>query len=610
VATYREIDSGYFGDVNGSFYWAAQLEVPDFTESEFAYGAPAGPTLSIFGDVGAWDYNGPFANDVDVYRFEVLPDADDSVVLTFDIDYTTNGFDSQVQIFDANQNFLASNDDVEFVDVGSTGNRDSYFSYTTSEAGYYYVAVTSWNNDWRGGAPSGGGSTGDYVLHISVTGADGIQIYGDGGFGNDAIYGDRNGDATADYLHGYAGADVMFGDQADDTLVGGDGSDTIYGGAGNDYLTGDEQAGDVDESGAGDADVLSGGAGTNYLQGGRGSDTADYTAIGVAVEVDLENVEYGEVGFGRGAGFYDYLYDIQNVIGGAGADTITGGGYPNVLQGGGGDDVINGGGYFLDTLLGGDGADTLTGGQGADVMDGGAGADNLVGGAGADSMNGGDGADVVTYKAATAAVGVFMGNAVFSYGDAAGDTFAGVETVIGSEFGDVVNASGNSARVLWGLGGDDILLGTLSNNILNGGDGADSMNGLAGVDRLRGGAGADTLDGGLGHDVLTGGASQDAFQFASALSKPRNMDTVSDFSVRDDTILLDNQVFATLAEGRLTNAAFHIGAAAGDGSDRIVYDAATGALYYDADGTGATAAITFAMLDPGLAMTRADFLVT
>jgi Ca2+-binding RTX toxin-like protein len=41
-----------------------------------------------------------------------------------------------------------------------------------------------------------------------------------------------------------------------------------------------------------------------------------------------------------------------------------------------------------------------------------------------------------------------------------------------------------------------------------------------------------------------------------------------------------------------------------------MYDSGNGRVYFDRDGTGgAYAAIHFATLDPGLALTRADFLI-
>ena len=68
-------------------------------------------------------------------------------------------------------------------------------------------------------------------------------------------------------------------------------------------------------------------------------------------------------------------------------------------------------------------------------------------------------------------------------------------------------------------------------------------------------------------------------------------------------------MFTGLAAGALAAGAFNTGAAATEADDRIIYNSATGALLFDADGTGASAAIQFATLAGGLALTASEFLV-
>jgi Ca2+-binding RTX toxin-like protein len=116
------------------------------------------------------------------------------------------------------------------------------------------------------------------------------------------------------------------------------------------------------------------------------------------------------------------------------------------------------------------------------------------------------------------------------------------------------------------------------------------------------------LKGGLGNDVLRGQTGLDSFQFETALGAT-NVDQVIDFSVADDSIVLENAVFTGLAAGALAPGAFRTGAAAADADDRIVYNSATGALLFDADGLGGAAAIQFATLSTGLALTASDFTV-
>ena len=96
------------------------------------------------------------------------------------------------------------------------------------------------------------------------------------------------------------------------------------------------------------------------------------------------------------------------------------------------------------------------------------------------------------------------------------------------------------------------------------------------------------------------------------LNAATNVDRILDFVVADDTIRIDNAVFAGLetpAGSFLVSTEFRIGAAAADASDRIIYNPATGALIHDSNGNAAGGATQFALLAPGLALGSSDFVV-
>lgn len=161
-----------------------------------------------------------------------------------------------------------------------------------------------------------------------------------------------------------------------------------------------------------------------------------------------------------------------------------------------------------------------------------------------------------------------------------------------------------------GSAGNDRLLATLGNNMLSGDSGNDTLMGGMGNDAVFGGIGNDLIHGGAGTDVLYGQAGMDSFVFDTVLNARSNVDTIKDFSVRDDTIRLENAVFRKLAKtGTLNKDFFTIGSKAKDANDYIVYDNKTGALYYDADGSGRAAAVKFAQLTKNLKMTNLDFFV-
>jgi Ca2+-binding RTX toxin-like protein len=239
----------------------------------------------------------------------------------------------------------------------------------------------------------------------------------------------------------------------------------------------------------------------------------------------------------------------------AGMSTMTGSGGNDYLVG----KVVN----IL--LLGLDGADTLISLNGNDWLDGGTGIDTMTGGTGND-----------TYI-------------VDSLSDQVNEKYLeGTDTVIAS-----VN----------------YVLGLNLENLYLSGSANITGTGNADANLIIGNAGNNTLAGKLGNDTLIGGDGLDVFVFDTAPSAS-NRDTILNFIVADDTIQLNKSVFTALTPGALAPGAFVTGVAALDANDRIIYNSATGALLYDADGTGATAAVQFATLIGVVGtLSAADFVV-
>jgi enoyl-CoA hydratase/carnithine racemase len=125
---------------------------------------------------------------------------------------------------------------------------------------------------------------------------------------------------------------------------------------------------------------------------------------------------------------------------------------------------------------------------------------------------------------------------------------------------------------------------------------------------ISGDDGNNIIDGGAGRDILTGYAGSDSFVFSSTLGTA-NADHIADFDPTADRIALDHSIFTGLATGHLNASAFVIGTAAQDAGDRVIYDPATGTLYFDPDGTGAMQAQVFATVHDGLALTADNIVV-
>jgi Ca2+-binding RTX toxin-like protein len=170
-----------------------------------------------------------------------------------------------------------------------------------------------------------------------------------------------------------------------------------------------------------------------------------------------------------------------------------------------------------------------------------------------------------------------------------------LEIIKGSKFGGKVN----------GTNSDDLILGKKGSESIKGKGGDDTIEGKGGNDKIKGGDGNDFLSDGKGKNKLWGDAGQDSFLFRTTQTD----DTLKDFNPLDDTILLAKAAFGILPLGQLSVAAFHIGAAATDANQRIIYDSGTGDLFYDQDGNGGIGAVKIAKLPTGLALTEADFFV-
>nr|WP_281409329.1 calcium-binding protein [Microvirga terricola] len=414
---------------------------------------------------------------------------------------------------------------------------------------------------------------------------------------------------------------------------------TVTGTGVNDVYIGTEYAGDR-LLGMGGNDILTGGLGGDTIDGGDDIDTASFqfATAGVAASLDTNTGTAGEA-----AG--DTYISIENLLGSNYADTLTGGDGSNYLWGGGGNDA----------LTGSCGADTLDGGAGNDIyyINDAAHAIVEAAGGGTDYIY-----TSVSYSLASAPNVEYMyatGNAAITLtgsntanifvGNSAANTFIGLggddtyyvgvgdQVVEGSGQGydrvyanfsyaldatadiEELIAYGVNAISLTGSNTANRIIGTRGNDVLKGQGGNDALLGNAGRDALYGGIGNDKLYGGLDSDVLKGDAGKDIFVFDTKLHASKNVDKILDFSVKDDTIWLDNAVFKKLGSGsptkpkKLAADMFHIGTSAHDASDRIIYNKKTGVLYYDPDGIGGAAAIKFAVLSKNLKMTYADFYV-
>ena len=105
-------------------------------------------------------------------------------------------------------------------------------------------------------------------------------------------------------------------------------------------------------------------------------------------------------------------------------------------------------------------------GTAANTLDGGLGDDTLIGGGGADALIGGLGDDTASYQTAAGPVAISLGRGgLTAAGDAIGDTFNGIENIVGSTYADTLYGStGNNT--ITGYGGNDIIYGADGNDVI------------------------------------------------------------------------------------------------------------------------------------------------
>ena len=314
----------------------------------------------------------------------------------------------------------------------------------------------------------------------------------------------------------------------------------------------------------------------------------------------------------------------NTIVGNAAANRLEGLGGNDILDGAAGKDILSGGvgndtyvlGNSTDTIIDVSGIDTITSTVtrslttfaniekltllgGSNIAGTGNALDNIiVGNAGVNVLDGRGGADTMSGLAGNDTYFVNMpDDVIVEAANAGSDVVRASDTYILTPGASVegLTTTDPAGLNLMTLVGNHVAQTIVGNNAIN------VLTGLGGNDQLQGQGGNDTLN---------GGAGADKFVFNTTLNAATNVDTINDFTVVDDVIRLDDAIFTQAgAVGALAADAFHIGAAAADAEDRIIYNSASGDLFYNSNGTLAGGSTLFAHLKSGLALTNADFAV-
>ncbi|MBL8935100.1 MAG: calcium-binding protein [Archangium sp.] len=208
-------------------------------------------------------------------------------------------------------------------DTVNCGSENDTISYSDRSAAVTVVLGT-------GGAASTSNGDSAYALADGGTAAE-----------NDSI-------TACENMIGGSGADTLTGNDFDNVITGGAGADTMSGGTGNDtFMMG--AASD----------------GSDTINGQGGEDTVSYGARSAAVTVTL-NTSTATTTNGA-ASENDSIVNVENVICGSGADTVTGDSANNRIEGGGGNDTIDSAAGD-DVIDPGAGTNAVTCGAGNDIL--------------------------------------------------------------------------------------------------------------------------------------------------------------------------------------------------------------------------------------------------
>ena len=300
------------------------------------------------------------------------------------------------------------------------------------------------------------------------------------------------------------------------------------------------------------------------FDGGDGTNTLDFSQLAVAGVT--ANLSTGVATKANGA--IDRMWNISNLVGSSGNDTLIGDAGSNTIQGGAGNDTLDGGtgndtASYLSATAGvtvslavaaaqntiGAGTDTLTGFENItgsafnDTLTGDGNANWITGGGGNDIMNGGAGSDTASYANADSGVSVSLALTTAQNTVGAGtDTLSAFENLVGSAFNDTLTGDGN-ANYIAGLAGNDVMNGgagvdtvsynegvtagvtvslalTTAQNTIGAGTDTlvafENLNGSGFNDTLTGDSLANVIDGSAGNDVMNGGAGIDTVSYASS----------------------------------------------------------------------------------------------